>query len=286
MKRNTRASIGLIAFFTVVIVLLNTVSDSGVTSVYASSGGSDGGMTNSPGDIASLAPGVANCTSCHSTSPLNSGSGTTSITSTVLSSGYVPGQTYTITGTVSEVGISSFGFEITAEKDADDSKTGTLIVTNTTNTKIVGGTAVTQKPVGVTGVGSKSWAFNWTAPVAGTGDVTFYGAFNAGNSNGAAAGDYIYTATPLSVSEDLSVGLVENLNAVTILIFPNPVKTSFEISTTKKIDDLVIYNLVGKRMINVRQDVNSFDTSALDAGIYFVQIKSEGKVMIKKIIKE
>jgi len=193
MKRNILSLIGLTAFFAIGIISLNVISDSGTTSVYAFSGNSPGAKTASPGD------GV-NCTQCHS-GTVNSGSGTRSVTSNIPVSGYVPGQTYTITGTITEALINKFGFEITAEKDADNSKIGTIVLTDATNTQFVNSNnAVTHKSAGTSGTGSRTWSFDWIAPVAGTGDVTFYGAFNAVNNDGSTAGDKVYT-TSVGVSE-------------------------------------------------------------------------------------
>ena len=91
----------------------------------------------------------------------------------------MPGQTYTITGVVSQNSINKFGFEITAEKDLDNSKVGTLIITDGTRTKFVNSNnAVTHKSGGTSGSNSNSWSFDWVAPLSGSGDVTFYGAFN------------------------------------------------------------------------------------------------------------
>ena len=277
MKKNILTSIGLTALFAVGIVSLNVVSDSGTTSAYASASGSDGGRTNSPGD-------ASNCTSCHS-GTINSGSGTRTITSSIPVGGYVPGQSYTITGSVSEASINKFGFEMTAEKDADNSKIGTIIITDATNTKAIGTSAVTHESAGTAGSGTKSWSFDWIAPAIGTGDVTFYGAFNAANSNNMNGGDQIYTKS-LTVSEAIPTGLGEYIELVSATIFPNPVKTAFQISTTEVIDNVVVYNLAGKKMSNVNQTVNKFDVSSLASGIYFVHIESKGNVMTKKMIKE
>jgi hypothetical protein len=41
--------------------------------------------------------------------------------------------------------------------------------------------------------GTITWNFQWTAPAAGTGPVTFYVASNAANNNGSTSGDEIYT---------------------------------------------------------------------------------------------
>jgi len=82
--------------------------------------GSPGGKTGSQGD------GSANCTECHS-GVAQQASGW--ITSTIPVSGYMPGQTYTITATGTHAGVAKFGFEVTAE-DASAAKKGTIIVTD------------------------------------------------------------------------------------------------------------------------------------------------------------
>ena len=44
--------------------------------------------------------------------------------------------------------------------------------------------AITHTSSGISTTGdSNSWSFDWTAPASGTGDVTFYGAFNAANGD-------------------------------------------------------------------------------------------------------
>jgi hypothetical protein len=154
--------------------------------------GSPGGKTGSPGD------GGTTCTQCHSgTATAQDGW----ITSTIPVEGYEPGQTYSITATGTHDGVVKFGFELTAE-DMNDDKTGTLMVTNASQNQLVNGNnSITHTAGGTAPSGNtKSWTFDWTAPVEGTGDVTFYGAFNAANGNGNNQGDVIYTST-LSVPE-------------------------------------------------------------------------------------
>lgn len=153
--------------------------------------GSPGGKTGSPGD------GGANCTQCHAGTP-QSASGW--ITTNIPGSGYTAGQTYTITATGTHTGVGKFGFETTAE-DNSNAKKGTFIITDLTQTRLVNANkAVTHTSSGNTPVGnSKTWTFDWTAPAAGTGNITFYGAFNAANGNGTSTGDVIYlTSTMVS----------------------------------------------------------------------------------------
>ena len=160
------------------------------TSGILYTGGSPGGKTGSPGD-------VATCTQCHAGSAMAQSGW---VTSNIPSSGYTPGTSYNITVTVTQAGINKFGFECTAE-DQFGSKVGTLSILMGAQTQLANGnTSVTHKSNGTSGNGTKSWAFAWEAPPTGTGTVTFYAAFNAANGNGGTSGDNIYTSS-LEVSE-------------------------------------------------------------------------------------
>ncbi len=179
-----------------------------LTSELMYSSGSPGGKTGSPGD------GGTTCTQCHSgTATAQAGW----ITSDIPADGYEPGQTYTITATGTHPGVGKFGFELTSE-DAGASKVGTLVVTNATETMLINSNnAITHKNAGTTPTGdSKSWSFDWTAPAAGTGEVTFYAAFNAANGNGNNQGDVIYTSTlPVAESSGVQTGITVNLTGMT-----------------------------------------------------------------------
>lgn len=108
------------------------------------------------------------CSSCHGNSSTVSGW----ITSNIPGTGYVPGTTYQITATNSISGSGKYGFEVSPQNAA-----GTLLGTLAagTNSKLVGsGKWITQNNASNS---VTSWTFNWTAPAAGTGTVTFYGSF-------------------------------------------------------------------------------------------------------------
>ena len=124
--------------------------------------GSPAAKTGSPGD-------GANCTECHG------GTATTTagqITSNIPASGYVPGTTYQITATNPLTGAGKMGFEVSPQNVAG-TQLGTLIAG--TGSKLVSGSKyVTHSNANTT---TSTWTFSWVAPVAGTGQVTFYGAF-------------------------------------------------------------------------------------------------------------
>ncbi len=145
--------------------------------------GAPAGYTGSPGD-------GHNCTSCHG------GTASTSpgwITSDIPGSGYVPGETYQITATNSLTGDGKkYGFEVSPQ-NASGTLLGTLAA-GTGSQLVGGGKYVTHSLATLT---TNSWTFSWTAPAAGTGSVTFYGAFARGNPG-------LVTLSTLTVSEALS----------------------------------------------------------------------------------
>ena len=175
------------AIITIVILLYPQSSISKLT-------GSPGGKTGSPMDN-------SDCRSCHSV--LNTDVTTTNITSNIPSTGYVPGNTYNITVVHNGAGFGDpTGFEITCEENALNTKTGTFFITNSNTTQLVNnGSAVTHTTAGNSFM---TWSFDWEAPIVGTGDITFYGAFiEAGYPLGSNLGDYL-TLSTLSISEFIS----------------------------------------------------------------------------------
>ena len=279
MKRNILTTIGITAFFTLAILGVSALTETGTTSVYARTSGSPGGKTNSPTD------GVS-CTQCHS-GIINSGSGTVELGSTIPAGGYVPGQTYTITNVMVQPAINKFGFEVTAERNSDNAKTGTFILTDAVKTAFANSNnAVTHTASGTSpltpGVGT--WSFEWTAPPAGTGDVTFYGAYNSVDGGGENV-DQIYAKT-LIVSEDITTTITENESQDLFNIYPNPVKNSFKIASEKEVQSVRIYNLQGKQVSSLTQGTTKVNIEHLPAGVYFVNVEIGGTIKTERLIKD
>ncbi len=171
-------------------------------------GGPPASHTGSPGDNGI----TCNTNGCHTGMATTPAIGW--ITSTVPLTGYVPGQIYTISATATQAGCIKFGFQISPQS-LTGTYLGTLVVTSPTLTQIVGTKYIEQKAAGTVGSsGFHTWTFDWIAPAAGTGDVTFYGAFNCSNSNNSASGDHIYTSTLLVSPCNLSTTI--NANGPTV----------------------------------------------------------------------
>ena len=143
------------------------------------------GHTGSPGDN-------KDCTACHP--------GTASAISGVFSSnipgsGYLPGESYTITVTTS--GSGRKGFQVSPQNVSGD-LLGTLAAG--AGNKLVGNNKYVTHSAGVTSQ-TAEWSFTWTAPEAGTGEVVFYGAFVIGQPN--------VRISSMQVQEDESIGIAE-----------------------------------------------------------------------------
>ncbi len=163
--------------------------------VVAYPGGSPAGYTGSPGD-------GHHCQSCHGGS-VATVSGW--ITSNIPSGGYTAGSTYTLTVTVS--GTGKKGFEVSPQN-----VTGTQlgVFAAGTGNHLVGGTKYVTQNASGSSSGTATWSFSWTAPPAGTGDVTFYGAFTVGKTD--------TKLSTLTVGESTALPLAATASAVPSLI--------------------------------------------------------------------
>jgi hypothetical protein len=135
-----------------------------------STDGCPAGNTGSPSD-------GKDCSSCHKAkAKFQEGLITSNINGK-----YIPGKTYTITATLKgDSKAKKFGFQISPQ-DSKGKLAGKLIVTDSLSTKLTGNRKyIDQIKKGTDGNGSKTWSFDWTAPVKNSGDVTFYGSFLIG----------------------------------------------------------------------------------------------------------
>ncbi|MBM3404656.1 MAG: hypothetical protein FJY10_07170 [Bacteroidetes bacterium] len=178
-----------------ILVIILIAGFSGTNKMYPS--GAPPGYSNSPGD-------GKNCTFCHggTVTPV-----TGWITSDIPVDGYVPGTTYNIT--FSSSGAGDKGFEVSPQ-DLLGTQMGTLIAGGN-NQILLSGKYVTHTSK-IT-ANTATWSFQWTAPSAGSGDVTFYGA-------GVITKENTYVTT-LAVQEHLS-SVADPSGKPVIRIFPNP----------------------------------------------------------------
>jgi hypothetical protein len=257
-------------FFTCFLGLLIfvLVSFSGQESKYPQ--GAPAGYTGSPAD-------TKNCTQCHGGTPATVSGW---ITSDVPIAGYTPGDIYTITVTVT--GSGRKGFEVSPQ-----SISGALLGTLTAGSgnQVVGTKYVTHSAA-ISG-SSATWTFNWTAPAAGTGAVTFYGAFAISQSS--------TKLSTLVVAEKNTTLIYPLSNEMKCQFFPNPVRDEmsifFSLQNSERIS-ILIYDISGKEIKTLLDEVvpsglvkRSFKLrDLLPSGIYFVTLSNGSTIVFSKKI--
>ena len=234
-------------------------------SLSSSSGGAPIGYTGSPFDGRS-------CTSCHSGPSAVAQPGW--ISSDIPAEGYIPGETYTISASVSRNGNSQFGFQVAA-KSTSGAQAGTLkSISSETNIQVAG-RYITHSALGTFASGNnKTWIFEWTAPSTGIGNVTFYAAFLAGDNSGGSSGDVVFTSN-LQVKQRTSTNINNTLTVSKSLIssvYPNPVKDGFNLK------------------INLSEpnqtDVRLFDITGMEVGILFSGNLNKGEQILNISLPE
>lgn len=247
-------------------------------------GGAPAGFAGDP------AGGGQTCRACHSGPSLPPLTGV--ITSNIPSSGYIPNTTYTITAVFVRPGHTRFGFSISPQSSSGVPM-GSL--TALSGTMVNGaGQYVTHVAGSTIGSGSKTWNFTWTSPAPGSGNVTFYGAFNAANNNGQASGDSIFLST-LTVSEN-TTGLVDMAGgSLSLDVYPNPASEIVNIRfffPEKSEIKMTLLDVNGNKVTDLTdgnfhtgQINHSFSVAAYPKGVYFLRISANGNFIFKKIVK-
>jgi hypothetical protein len=270
-------------------ILLTISAVFGVIAIIAHGGYGPSGYCNDPRN------GRKTCktTGCH---PVITAASWSSITSNVPGSGYIPGNTYTITATVTRANHSKFGFQISDQTLAG--VTGGQLTSINSAVQIrdsLSNHYATHTSAGTTGTtGSHTWTFQWVAPSSGTGLVRFFGAFNVTNNNNGALGDTIVLDS-MTVNES-----VMGLNAIADVqsdfrIFPNPAADYLTIETSVQHPSDVQIALIDSRGANVSLLFSQADFSGdlkntfelrgkYSPGIYFLKITAGNKINVERVV--
>ena len=76
-----------------------------------------------------------------------------------------------------------------------------------------------------------------------------------------------------------------DISANKLAIYPNPTSHVLNINTTKKIDSIEVYDLVGKFILKA-DNQQSINVEHLNTGTYIIKIKTGDKIVSKKFIKK
>jgi len=136
------------------------------------------------------------------------------------------------------------------------------------------------------------FTFDWTAPAAGSGPITFYLCGNGVNLNMSTSGDNA-ACTKIELAEDLTASTNQISGVSSMLLSPNPSNGDFVISikNTEAVNGrLMIRDLSGKQhysaplSIAAGESIQQIDFDAPAAGLYFVQISTDKGLRTEKLI--
>ena len=109
----------------------------------------------------------------------------------------------------------------------------------------------------------------------------------------------IYVRAPLAVDSDNEVfydnlelravvaASVKDVFADNISMYPNPANNFINISTPEEISSVEVYNIVGKRVLSIKNlKNNQVDISNLSSGMYMLRLTNGTSIATKKIIKQ
>lgn len=234
---------------------------------------------------------TCNTSGCHSGAAVNSGPGSVSISTDIPGSGYVGGNTYSVSVTVSAGGANGakYGFSASATKEGTATFTGGFAnADNSTLVKASGNYIVHNSTVNGNGVNSShTFTFDWTAPATGTGNVKFWAAGNSANGNNSSSGDQIYNNS-LLVNEAPGASITEDIIDA-FNLFPNPATETTNIRIPAQMMDgtLRVMDLTGKIVFNKKMIESEFslNLSEFKNGIYIVELNKAGKVKTLKLVK-
>ncbi|MCE3229872.1 MAG: hypothetical protein K0S32_4423 [Bacteroidetes bacterium] len=250
----------------------------GLTSFVISSGGMIG-QTGSPGE--------GTCAACH-----GGGGGQTSVSITgnpaFTGNQYVPGQTYTVTITVSNGSFSKFGFdcEILNSSNANAGNMSAAFA------GVQFANAGSKKNATHTGISSSGvWSFEWVAPTSG--NATIYAAGNAVDGTGSTGSDKAgHTSLALTaLGTDIRK---ESVLSTEITLYPNPsaneISLNYQLLNEGKVK-IDLYNLSGQVVATILDEeqqsgvhvVNKALPLDLAAGIYIAKLEMNGKVSAQKM---
>ncbi|WP_118976491.1 choice-of-anchor V domain-containing protein [Taibaiella koreensis] len=259
--------------------------------MYLILGSNAAGPATAGNGIRNGGPGSSGtCASCH-----GGGSGTTTAaitlkvkaTGAAVTGSYVPGTVYTLTLTGNNPGLDFFGFQVTASKGTSQAGSFSNLGSDK-HAASIGGLQVIEHSTSLAKSGGVyTVSFDWTAPAAGTGTVTFNGIINGVNHDGGTSGDKTSDVVTVNLTETPSVGIAEEGIWKNLNMSPVPASDMLNISgegITPGSYQLTVFDLNGKALwqSTVNNQSGKLQASVpvhqLASGTYFLNIKGKSQV--------
>lgn len=247
-----------------------------------------------------------NCTEagCHDDGTANTGTANVSMNLGGATGGYVAGQTYTITISITKTGMLRSGFQTIVLQDSNTTMSaGMITLIDTARTQVIDvnhphpgscGNQATKVWVehtftGINNVsaGTNTWSYEWQAPAASTGNVTFYASVLESDNSLDETGDNVYTLSQTISPLGTSVGEIEANNLIEI--YPNPNTGEFVIRSKDWLaKEASLYSSEGKLLEKfiLSSETQTITLKHYAKGIYFLKASSDQSSFYGKIVLE
>ncbi len=261
------------------------------------------GNTGAPGDETNSNGTAKTCRTCHSTSSNTAVELSIDVldgsNSSITNTGYSPGETYTVLVTLNATAgnPAAYGFQMIALNAAEGQNGDEVSTWANPDTHVKISTASSNGRTYAEHNGpnenTNMFSVNWTAPEAGSGDVTFYSCGNGVNLSSSTSGDAAACNT-LTIPENMTSGASDLLTDITFIAYPNPVAELLNIAIDNLRDQdmtLLIFNTfgqrIGSRAIGSKMEsFESIDVADWPAGTYILQLTNGKESVSRKFWKQ
>jgi hypothetical protein len=208
----------------------------------------------------------------------------------IVTGGYVPGTKYYVKMLAgNKTPLPKFGFQISCVSGTTTKvNAGTMVAIASSNTVVRTGTInVLEQTKALSPNTTLQYQviFEWTAPPAGTGSVTFYAVINAVNANGSESGDQPSIGLTKTITEK-TTSINEINNNIASKIFPNPCSNMLNIEAASNAKYVAtVYDLAGRQVLAASHQSN-IDVSSLSAGVYLLRLNTEDAQQTVTFIKQ
>jgi len=138
-------------------------------------------------------------------------------------------------------------------------------------------------------------SFQWTAPVSGTGTISFWGVLNAVNGNGSADAGDLWNTTQITIDEwPVNTGIASVTNHMSVTAFPNPMVNNLNVKMDNALAgtySVQVLDINGKTLttenitINSASHTSNINTSNWLPGTYKLVVEKDGNRQVIPVVK-
>ena len=273
---------------------------------YDCTGAEDAGTGNYANYTGCQVPGSG----CHSTAATSTIAVVIELDSAgVATTHYKGGMSYTvkITGTNTGAALPKYGFQLAAMKGSSNTVTPVadagVLSAAPTGTHLTAPGSYTYLTIGehssaisLGGGSTFTHTFTWTAPTAGTGTISFWGAANFVNGNGNADNSDLWNTNHIAIDEwPASTGVATVANNISVTAYPNPVINSLNLqmdNTQTGTYSLQVFDNVGRTVaaekiaVNGANHIANINTANWAAGNYHIVVEKDGNRQVISVVKK